>query len=179
MLSGYRSTEIDLVQAYELRGAGAVLHSHSLNAVMATLLHEDAKEFKVTHLEMIKVPCLSAARRQLHACRCSQAGWVANELPYGLHPNMLKARRDLFRATQGIAGHGYYGNCVVPIIENTARECELTGKLVISISAHIINFRSSSVPPTPSDSDVSQLLSASTCNTCHRALPQCLSTSLP
>ena len=28
---------------------------------------------------------------------------------------------------QGIAGHGYFDNCVVPIIENTARECELTG----------------------------------------------------
>ncbi|CAL5225286.1 g8085 [Coccomyxa viridis] len=71
------------MSAYELRGAGAVLHSHSLNAVMATLIDEDAKEFKVTHLEMIK----------------------------------------------GIAGHGYYGNCIVPIIENTARECELTGRL--------------------------------------------------
>lgn len=42
-------------QAYELRGAGAVLHSHSLNAVLATLIDETAKEFKVTHLEMIKV----------------------------------------------------------------------------------------------------------------------------
>ncbi|KAK9825411.1 hypothetical protein WJX81_002858 [Elliptochloris bilobata] len=69
--------------AYELRGAGAVLHSHSLNAVMATLLDEFAPEFSVTHLEMIK----------------------------------------------GIAGHGYFDNCVVPIIENTARECELTGRL--------------------------------------------------
>ena len=30
---------------------------------------------------------------------------------------------------QGIAGHGYYDNCTVPIIENTARECELTNRL--------------------------------------------------
>ncbi len=30
---------------------------------------------------------------------------------------------------QGIQGHGFYGNCVVPIIENTARECELTDRL--------------------------------------------------
>ena len=30
---------------------------------------------------------------------------------------------------QGIEGHGFYGNCVVPIIENTARECELTDRL--------------------------------------------------
>ena len=33
------------------------------------------------------------------------------------------------RCLQGIAGHGYYDNCVVPIIENTARECELTDRL--------------------------------------------------
>ena len=41
--------------AYELRGAGAVIHSHSLNAVMATILDPEASEFRVTHLEMIKV----------------------------------------------------------------------------------------------------------------------------
>ncbi|KAI8464624.1 MAG: HAD-like domain-containing protein [Monoraphidium minutum] len=69
--------------AYELRGAGAVLHSHSLSAVMATMLDPSASEFSVTHLEMIK----------------------------------------------GIEGHGFYGNCIVPIIENTARECELTDRL--------------------------------------------------
>jgi ribulose-5-phosphate 4-epimerase/fuculose-1-phosphate aldolase len=43
------------LQAYELRGAGAVLHSHSLNAVMATMLDPNATEFRVTHIEMIKV----------------------------------------------------------------------------------------------------------------------------
>jgi hypothetical protein len=41
-------------QAYELRGAGAVMHSHSLNAVMATMLDPEATEFSCTHLEMIK-----------------------------------------------------------------------------------------------------------------------------
>ena len=30
---------------------------------------------------------------------------------------------------QGIAGVGYFDSCVVPIIENTARECELTDRL--------------------------------------------------
>lgn len=44
-----------VVQAYELRGAGAVMHSHSLHAVMATMLDPKSSEFKVTHLEMIKV----------------------------------------------------------------------------------------------------------------------------
>jgi methylthioribulose 1-phosphate dehydratase/enolase-phosphatase E1 len=32
-----------------------VLHSHSLNAVLATMLDPAASEFSVTHLEMIKV----------------------------------------------------------------------------------------------------------------------------
>lgn len=43
------------MQAYELRGAGAVMHSHSLNAVMATVVDPAASEFTVTNLEMIKV----------------------------------------------------------------------------------------------------------------------------
>lgn len=38
--------------AFRLRDAGAVIHSHSLNAMMATLVSEDA--FRVTHLEMMK-----------------------------------------------------------------------------------------------------------------------------
>jgi len=40
--------------AYKTRQAGAVIHTHSKAAVMATLLYP-GKEFKVTHLEMIKV----------------------------------------------------------------------------------------------------------------------------
>lgn len=39
--------------AYKERNAGAVIHSHSKSAVMATLLYP-AKEFQVSHLEMIK-----------------------------------------------------------------------------------------------------------------------------
>ena len=39
-------------------------------------------------------------------------------------PHLSNTRRF---CAQGIAGHGYFDNCVVPIIENTARECELTG----------------------------------------------------
>lgn len=43
------------LQAYQLRGAGAVIHSHSVNAVLATMLDENASEFRITQLEMIKV----------------------------------------------------------------------------------------------------------------------------
>ncbi|BES93566.1 Probable methylthioribulose-1-phosphate dehydratase [Nesidiocoris tenuis] len=38
---------------YTARNAGAVIHSHSKSAVLATLLYP-GKEFRVTHLEMIK-----------------------------------------------------------------------------------------------------------------------------
>jgi len=69
--------------AYEMRNAGAVLHSHSLSAVMATMLDPTASELVLTELEMIK----------------------------------------------GLEGHGFYDQLVVPIIENTARECELTDRL--------------------------------------------------
>lgn len=38
--------------AFRMRDAGAVLHSHSLNAMLATLVFES--EFRCTHLEMMK-----------------------------------------------------------------------------------------------------------------------------
>ena len=40
------------MNAFRLRGAGACLHSHSPDAVMATL--QSRKHFKVTHVEMVK-----------------------------------------------------------------------------------------------------------------------------
>jgi methylthioribulose-1-phosphate dehydratase len=76
------------LKAINLRGAGAVIHSHSLHAVMATLLFE--AELAVSHLEMIK----------------------------------------------GIAGMGYHDRLVVPIIENTARECDLADALEEAILAY-------------------------------------------
>jgi methylthioribulose-1-phosphate dehydratase len=69
------------LKAINLRGAGAVIHSHSIHAMAATLLFE--KEFSISHLEMIK----------------------------------------------GIQGMGYHDTLVVPIIENTARECDLAAAL--------------------------------------------------
>jgi ribulose-5-phosphate 4-epimerase/fuculose-1-phosphate aldolase len=57
-------------QAYELRNAGAVLHSHSLNAVLATMLDPASTEFRVTHLEMIKV--LYCCQQHIHGTACEQ-----------------------------------------------------------------------------------------------------------
>ncbi len=42
------------MKAYDIRGAGAVLHSHSKNAVLATILCSEKKIFSVSHMEMIK-----------------------------------------------------------------------------------------------------------------------------
>jgi methylthioribulose-1-phosphate dehydratase len=67
--------------AFELRDAGAVIHSHSMNAMLATLVFGD--ELRVTHLEMMK----------------------------------------------GIRGTGYHDELVVPILENTAHECDLAGAM--------------------------------------------------
>lgn len=74
--------------AYRLRGAGAVLHSHSENAMLATLIFGDA--FRVTHLEMMK----------------------------------------------GISGTGYHDLLEVPIIENTAEECDLADSMAAAMQAH-------------------------------------------
>ncbi|HVR40859.1 MAG TPA: methylthioribulose 1-phosphate dehydratase [Thermoanaerobaculia bacterium] len=76
------------LKAINLRGAGAVIHSHSIYAVLATLAFEN--EFAISHLEMIK----------------------------------------------GIAGMGYHDRLVVPIIDNTAHECDLADSLEAAILAY-------------------------------------------
>ncbi|CAD6257114.1 unnamed protein product [Miscanthus lutarioriparius] len=70
-------------KAYLMRGAGSVIHSHGIETCIATMLNPGAKEFRVTHMEMIK----------------------------------------------GIKGHGYRDELVIPIIENTPYEYELTDSL--------------------------------------------------
>jgi methylthioribulose-1-phosphate dehydratase len=74
--------------AIRLRQAGAVIHSHSLHAVLATLLFD--REFEISDLEMIK----------------------------------------------GIEGMSCRDRLVVPIIENTARECDLAASLEAAIVAY-------------------------------------------
>ncbi|KAK5846109.1 hypothetical protein PVK06_002380 [Gossypium arboreum] len=79
-----------LIQAYHMRNAGAVIHSHGMEFCLATMINPHLKEFRVTHMEMIK----------------------------------------------GIKGHGYYEELVIPIIENTAYENELTDSLAKAIEAY-------------------------------------------
>lgn len=76
------------LKAINLRNAGAVIHSHSMYAMAATLLFEN--EFSISHLEMIK----------------------------------------------GIQGMGYHDTVVVPIIDNTARECDLADALEEAILSY-------------------------------------------
>jgi methylthioribulose-1-phosphate dehydratase len=68
--------------------AGAVIHSHSIHAMLASLLFE--REFVISELEMIK----------------------------------------------GIEGMSYHDRLVVPIIENTAHECDLAASLEAAILAY-------------------------------------------
>jgi methylthioribulose-1-phosphate dehydratase len=69
------------MHAYKLRNAGAVLHSHSLNAMMVTTQYD--KHFRIRNMEMQK----------------------------------------------GVEGFGAFDTLEVPIIENTAYECDLTDSL--------------------------------------------------
>ncbi|CAA0815985.1 Probable bifunctional methylthioribulose-1-phosphate dehydratase/enolase-phosphatase E1 [Striga hermonthica] len=78
------------MKAYEMRNAGAVIHSHGMESCLVTMINPLSKEFRITHMEMIK----------------------------------------------GIQGHGYYDELVVPIIENTAHERELTQSLAEAIQAY-------------------------------------------
>lgn len=83
--------------AMELRCAGAVVHSHSRSAVLATLAFEN--QVRITRLEMLK----------------------------------------------GLRGVGYDDVHDVPIVENTAHECDLTDSLVGAIrsfpQAHAVLVR--------------------------------------
>ncbi|MBA0733682.1 hypothetical protein Gogos_017667 [Gossypium gossypioides] len=78
------------MKAYHMRNAGAVIHSHGMESCLATMINPHLKEFRITHMEMIK----------------------------------------------GIQGHGYYDELVIPIIENTAYENELTDSLAKAIEAY-------------------------------------------
>jgi methylthioribulose-1-phosphate dehydratase len=74
--------------AFRLRDAGAVIHSHGVYALLATLISD--RVFECTEIEMMK----------------------------------------------GIEGLGYFDRLTVPIIENTARERELTERMAAAMTSH-------------------------------------------
>lgn len=100
---------------YRQRNAGAVIHTHSPKAVMATLLWP-GKEFRCTHLEMIKVRWL-----------------VMATFHWSLHSIFLTAVYSSF--WQGIYSHTlqrylrYDEELIVPIIENTPFEKDLEDRM--------------------------------------------------
>ena len=82
------------MSAYDLRGAGACIHTHSQAAVMCTLLYE--KEFRIANIEQIKaIP------------KVVEAGYL-----------------------------GFFDTLVIPIIENTAHEEDLTDALQRAIKEY-------------------------------------------
>ena len=74
--------------AFRLRDARAVIHSHSIHALLATFLADT--ELRLTQLEMLK----------------------------------------------GVRGHGYNDELVVPIIDNTAHESDLSDGMASAIQAY-------------------------------------------
>ncbi len=74
--------------AYRTRHAGAVIHSHSRHAVLATLLWP--RGFRVRHLEMVK----------------------------------------------GLTNKTWHDEVCVPVVENTARECDLTDRMAEAMRSH-------------------------------------------
>ena len=75
--------------AYKLRDAGACMHTHGASAVLVTMLDESVKEFRISHVEMIK---------------------------------------GILNNSTGKA-HLYEDTLVVPIIDNTNFECDLTASM--------------------------------------------------
>ncbi|KAL3502731.1 hypothetical protein ACH5RR_037180 [Cinchona calisaya] len=42
------------LKVYELRNAGAVIHSHGMESCIVTMIHSSSKEFRIRNMEMIK-----------------------------------------------------------------------------------------------------------------------------
>lgn len=85
------------LSCYNMRDAGACIHTHSQNAVMATLLWEDKVEFLMSHIEQIKAL-----------------------------PHLVENAAGV---VEKIGSLQYYDTMVIPIIENTPHEEDLTETL--------------------------------------------------
>lgn len=93
---------------YRQRAAGAVIHTHSPNAVMATLLWS-GKEFRCSHLEMIKVNTFDKHKKRLIENFCFREKGIFDQ-------NLGRYLR-------------YDEELVVPIIENTPFEKDLEERM--------------------------------------------------
>lgn len=93
------------MSCYQMRDAGACIHTHSQNAVMCTLLWEDKIEFEISHIEQIKA------------------------LP------RLKFNEET-QKIEKIGSMDYHDKLVIPIIENTPYEEDLTDDLQAAIKKY-------------------------------------------
>ncbi|XP_031449197.1 methylthioribulose-1-phosphate dehydratase isoform X2 [Phasianus colchicus] len=102
------------MNAYTMRGAGAVIHTHSKAAVMATLLYPGS-EFTITHQEMIK-----------GIQKCSSGGYYRSKIPLPcLTPDCTLNSEEILEAIC----YRYDDTLVVPIIENTPEEKDLKERM--------------------------------------------------
>lgn len=86
------------LSCYNMRDAGACIHTHSQNAVLATLIFDDKVEFAMSHIEQIKaLPKLEANR-------------VTGKI-------------------EKVGSLEYFDKMVLPIIDNTPHEEDLTDTL--------------------------------------------------
>lgn len=107
-----------ILQAYEMRNAGAVIHSHGMESCLVTMINPSAKEFRVWILTFLLIlECGYILIKSLSVFAAFFFQWQIT------HMEMIK----------GIQGHGYYDELVVPIIENTAHERELTESLAEAV----------------------------------------------
>ena len=93
------------LSCYNMRNAGACIHTHSQNAVIATLMCGDKLEFKISHIEQIKaLPSLAV--------------------------------NESTGKIEKIGNLQYHDTLVLPIIENTPHEEDLTDDLQEAIKKY-------------------------------------------
>lgn len=107
-----------------------MIHSHSLNSVMATV-YCPGSEFVVTH--------------EVRAARGGGV-WLRQRRVARARPDSAAALAANTRAVatcvstqemiKGIRAHDNFDACVVPIVENTAYECDLTDRLAAALQSH-------------------------------------------
>ncbi|GAB5577718.1 methylthioribulose-1-phosphate dehydratase [Prionailurus iriomotensis] len=118
------------MNAYTMRGAGAVIHTHSKAAVMATLLFP-GREFKITHQEMIK-----------GIRKCTSGGYYRNgglldKINQIHQPTKMFANLEYRDGKKRVLSVQPYDDMlVVPIIENTPEEKDLKERMARAINEY-------------------------------------------